>query len=479
MGTRIYTSAKSPFGFSAKSLKQALNDIDNIAVLPVSRKIKSFLVGAKVIPRLTFGAHISRIPKRALDQIQHAIVRCLWYGRPKWRSKWLVQAILSAPHRTEPTFACAYQVALETIRSCHLQPGLFLQLQRTMENADALPHSLASRLLMACDTLGLEIDTKLRLSFQGSAPICIAELSPQDARRALQAVCRHACYARATHTPRKDFCKPQGIFDHQLSTLYLAHSPVATPGELPLRKRFESVVVGCSLTNDRMAATGWTSSSERRFCQTTKESMDHLTAECKVLHNDIGAPVGHQLGQNFRTLSHVEHPWFVGRRRFLHQSADGLVPAEYFSPDGLTKRWTDGSVVHGENFWLAVGTFSIIDEGGQTVSCGMVNHWALSSYVTELWAILQVFFSASWAFPTGNQLCRRLFHFWQMASLMSSGDAKHGGGSLGAWLSSDGESTCSHSKRAGFRHMCWRVSQIICLLRSKPLRVAPQNSISF
>ena len=395
LGTRMYTSAKSPFGFSEKSLKQALCDIDNIAVLPVSQKTKSFLIGATVIPRLTFGAHISRIPKRALDQIQNAIARCLWYGRPKWRSKWLVQAVLSAPHRTEPTFACAYQVVLETIRSCHLQPAMFLQLQRTMGNAEALPHSLANRLLSACETLGLEIDNNLCLSFQGSNPTCITELSPQDARRALQAVCRHSCYARAINTPRKDFCKPQGIFDQQLSTLFLARAPATIPGELPMKVRFESVVVGCSLTNDRMAATGWSSSSDCRFCQTTKESMNHLTSDCHVLHRDIGAPVDHQLGRNFRMLGHVEHPKFIGRRRFLHQSADDLVPAECFNPDGLIRRWTDGSVVNGENFWLSVGTFSIIDEGGQAVSCGMVSHWALSSYVTELWAIFQVFFCAS------------------------------------------------------------------------------------
>ena len=315
LGTRLYTSAKSPFGFSEKSLKQALCDIDNIAVLPVSQKIKSFLIGAKVIPRLTFGAHISRIPKRALDQIQNAIVRCLWFGRPKWRSKWLVQALLSAPHRTEPTFACAYQVVLETIRSCYLQPALFQQLQRTMGKADTLPHSLANRLQLACETLGLEIDHNLCLSFQGSKPTSIIDLSPQDARRALQAVCRHACYARAISTPRKDFCKPQGIFDHQLSTLFLARSPATTPGELPMKVRFESVVVGCSLTNDRMAATGWATSSDCRFCQTAKESMNHLTSDCYILHNDIGAPIGHQLGQNFRMLGHVEHPNFIGRER--------------------------------------------------------------------------------------------------------------------------------------------------------------------
>ena len=175
------------------------------------------MIGAKVIPRLTFGAHISRIPKKALDQIQKAIVRCLWFGRPKWRSKWLVQAILSAPHRTEPTFACAYSIVIETIRSRHLMPCLFPLLQRTMRHADRLPHSLASRLRTACATLGIVVDDCLCLSCFVSAPVSILELSPHDAGRALQAICRNACYMRAINTPRRDFCKPCGVFHHQLS----------------------------------------------------------------------------------------------------------------------------------------------------------------------------------------------------------------------------------------------------------------------
>ena len=388
LGTRVYTAFNSPFGFSDKSLRQALVDIDNIAVLPIPRATKSFLIGAKVIPRLTYGAHISRIPKKALDQIQNAIVRCLWYGRPKWRSKWMVQAILSKPHRTEPTFACAYQVIIEALRSCSLQRELLPKLLRTFSSPHNLPHSLASRLRVACDTLGIEIDQGLKLSVFGSQPISFEQLTPQDARRALQAICRHACYLKASTTPRKDFLKPKGVFDHQLSGLSLAKSHDVTAG-VPNTVRFESVVVGCSLTNDRMAATGWAETSVCRFCKQTKESMPHLTAECDSLHCEIGVPVAHQLGENFMMLGHVEHPLFIARKRLLHQKSDELVFSESFHAGEITQLWTDGSVIHGENFWLATGTFAIIAADGSMVSAGMVNHWALSSFVTELWAIFR------------------------------------------------------------------------------------------
>ena len=393
LGARIYTSSNSPFGFSDKALKRALTDIDNIAVLPVPRATKSFLIGAKVIPRLTYGAHISRIPKRALDQIQNAIVRCLWFGRPKWRSKWLVQAVLSKPHRTEPTFACAYHIVIEALRACFLQPDLFPKLLRTFQSTQNLPHSLASRLQEACGTLGIQLDQCMRLSAFGSQPVCFDQLAPQDARRALQAICRHACYQKASTTPRKDFLKPKGIFDHQLTGISLATGRDVTDG-IHNSIRFESVVVGCCLTNDRMAATGWVDTPLCRFCKRTKESMPHLI-ECASLHQNIGAPVPHQLGENFLTLGHIEHPFFIARKRLLHQQSNELIFTDEFCPGEPTPLWTDGSVIHGDNFWLATGSFAIIDANGSTVSCGMVNHWALSSFVTELWAIFSAFSRAT------------------------------------------------------------------------------------
>ena len=67
-----------------------------------------------------------------------------------------------------------------------------------------------------------------------------------------------------------------------------------------------------ALTNDRMAATGWTEYTQLcRFCKQTKQSMPHLTAECDSLHQEIGVhQLPHQLGENFMMLGHVEHPFF-------------------------------------------------------------------------------------------------------------------------------------------------------------------------
>lgn len=149
LGTRMYTSARANFGFLEGSLKKILCDIDHIAALPVS--MKTNLIGAKVVPKITFGSHISRIPKVKLETIQNAIARCLWGKRPKWRSKWLLHAVLATPHRTDPRCACAYTTVFETIRACHSDPKIFQKFEQTFEHPVWPAHSLCSRFQHACD----------------------------------------------------------------------------------------------------------------------------------------------------------------------------------------------------------------------------------------------------------------------------------------------------------------------------------------
>lgn len=86
LGVRVYTTNKDDFGFSEESLDKVCNTIEVIGALPLPTKVRSFLIGAKAIPMITYGAHISKIPKQSLRKIQAAIVRVLWRGRPMVRS---------------------------------------------------------------------------------------------------------------------------------------------------------------------------------------------------------------------------------------------------------------------------------------------------------------------------------------------------------------------------------------------------------
>ena len=164
LGTKMYTSDRDAFCFDEKRLKKVLADTDNIAALPLPQQTKVFLIGAKIIPQIAFGAHISKIPQAAMNSIQNAIARALWFGRPKWRSRSLLQAVLAKPHRTDPKIACAVCTILEVLRMCQSMPHTHDMLRRTWLNNPG-SHSLASRLQSAAQCLELIIDQELRLSF--------------------------------------------------------------------------------------------------------------------------------------------------------------------------------------------------------------------------------------------------------------------------------------------------------------------------
>ena len=66
LGTKVYTSDRQNFGFSDTRLRKILTDIENVAALPVSKTIRSFLIGAKIIPQMSFGIHISKVPQQAI-----------------------------------------------------------------------------------------------------------------------------------------------------------------------------------------------------------------------------------------------------------------------------------------------------------------------------------------------------------------------------------------------------------------------------
>lgn len=61
------------------------------------------------------------------------------------------------------------------------------------------------------------------------------------------------------------------------------------------------------------------------------------------------------------------------------------------SVDQTTFVWTDGSCDFPEFFWMCKGGFSIINQDGECVHNGTVQHPVLSSYSTELRALIYAF----------------------------------------------------------------------------------------
>ena len=378
----MYCSERDNFGFCPSTARKNLTDIDNIAALPVSQKTRIYLISAKVIPQMSFGTHISKIPKKDLATSQNSIARALWINQPKWRSKSLLQAILSQPHRTDPAFATAYSAIFELVRMCHTAPWILPKLQRTLQSEARAKHSLANSLLDAAELLHIQLDQNFGISFAGCKPVNLQDVHPKDIRKALQQVVRHACYT-ATPPTRKDFSRPTGILDHKQSTRFLVQKQSNDSCGTPDASRFESICVGCVLTNDRLASTGWTDNSLCRFCNATKESLPHLL-ECENLHELIGPPVQHEFGNNFMTMGHIHHPKFIARKRLLCLSARDLESSVHFEAGAYEKLWTDGSVIYADCFWLRTATYAIVDSCGHVRKQGQVNHWNLA----ELWAVV-------------------------------------------------------------------------------------------
>ena len=154
-----------------------------------------------------------------MKSIQNAIAKALWVRQPMWRSKQLLQCFLSQPHRTDPILAGAYLTIVETVRLCHNSPCAISQIRRTW-NVDC-SHSLCCRLRTAFELLGIQVDDDINISYLGSPPISLFDLSPKSITRALQNIVRNACYSSIDHKARKDFCKPEGVFDFQQTTFLL------------------------------------------------------------------------------------------------------------------------------------------------------------------------------------------------------------------------------------------------------------------
>ena len=391
LGTRIYTSNKDDFGFSTTTLTKVCATIDCIGALPLPMRVRSYLIGAKAIPMVTYGGDISKIPKSSLQRIQSSVVRALWRGRDMARSKWLVQVFHGAPHRTDPTIAQAYNCIMEFCRFCHQNPQDVLRLRQLWKYRDTLKFSLIQNLALACEELHIQLDQSLQLHFHSSQSVPINMLSPHDLAAGLNHIARQRAYQNADITTRKDFFTPQGLLDFHTTTKFLKKPTFQTPGPPSAQVRAESTIVGCTLTKDRLFAAGWCSTHQCRFCGTCKESLFHLVHECIAYHNAASPPCLHELGSNFALVGHVEHPYRLTAFRLQYAYADPAAAVTFVPGDDTQELWTDGSVQWQECFWLTTAAFAIVDKQGHLVHSGRVKRWNLSSFVAELWAVWHAF----------------------------------------------------------------------------------------
>lgn len=200
--------------------QKILLDVRNIAALPLPRAIKSQLIGAKVIPQCCFAAHLSKIPKVALDKTQAEITQALWGNRPQWRAKHLVLGLLSQPHRVDPYIARFYCAILDFIRYINHEPVAFNRCRRLACSTNLGKFSLIENVRTAFSAFGFTLTNDLCIEHSGRINICLSHVAVRDLVPLLKHFAVQTHYSHPANLNRKDFFKPEGFIDLVHSKLF-------------------------------------------------------------------------------------------------------------------------------------------------------------------------------------------------------------------------------------------------------------------
>ena len=182
-----------------------MGDLKNIAALPLRVEVKKHLISAKVIPQLTYGAAITKIPQRILRKTQNEIVNVIWANRPHWRARLLVLGIVAKPHRVEPLTARAYTTVVDFVRFLNQMPTA-IQPCLDLQRATLWPQeSLIRQIADALGQLGLTLQPGLGVSFRGSSPAPLFAFNHRDITKPLQYLASRNAILRLPNLRRKTF----------------------------------------------------------------------------------------------------------------------------------------------------------------------------------------------------------------------------------------------------------------------------------
>ena len=399
LGARIQTCNQKTTAWDTCKTQKILRDLKSIKALPCPVAIKEHIIGLKISPQLAFVPHLSAVPKKDLKEVQDQLVSIIWKNRPMWRCRWLIIALLANPHRSEPFLARAFNCIIETV--CYLktcQPHDRQIWQNQCQHQQVFPNSLLENFRQACVLLGIKHDSPFHIAFFETIPVCFLDFGKKELRFLLKTVVRHQAYKFATQVKRKDIKPCQGILNYPLTQKFPKSLQKLYVDGISLKSFWESQSVGCTLTNDRKAKAGLCESNLCRFCKEVPESLEHIINECSnPPHKELKPQCPDNCGPNFKLLGIVETtPDQVASR--LSTSCVTCIPVQSWTQDNMhlfQQIWTDGSCDHSDLFWETCGGYACVNEYGQCIHSGPVHHICLSSYTTELWAIL-------WAFCNAN-----------------------------------------------------------------------------
>lgn len=269
LGAVIYTSERNAYGFSPARVEQIRTDIRNIGALPISRKSKAKIVAAKILPQCSFAAEISDIPKKVLSDLQSDIATVLWENRPHWRSKMPVFCFLSQPCFVHPQLSRAFMMIRNFWRFVHGNPEICEILERNFASFLQAKHSIIRHISVALKFFHMEIFPTLHIGI-GQTRFHVLDFSFRELRGLFFQLGHQYCYEQSGIKPRKDLVRSTGIIDMHLSGLFKRKYKPPPNSKENFIPHFESQIVGCTITNDRRAAAGFTDDFRCRFCCNTK-----------------------------------------------------------------------------------------------------------------------------------------------------------------------------------------------------------------
>lgn len=299
--------------------------------------------------------------------------------------------ILAKPWQVEPTVARAFNVIADTISFLRGTDDACRNVwfHQSMATTTQCSHSICQH---ACDFFHLTVHDAFYLSFKGSQPIPFLDLHFRDVKSVLQML-ETAATSTALEHPEKTSGQRLATWTtmQPLATMLL-HRDIRNSKDTNKYISFrELCIVGSNLTLDRKAAIEKHDQSVCRFCGNHKESMNHLT-KCDALNDQLPRPFLPECGSNFEQLGIVEvsHQQMIERLQLSQVSDIPVAEWSEGSPSIITF-WTDVCVKFSSHFWKTQGSCAVVNMYSEVTSSGRVYHWALSAYITELWAVLQAF----------------------------------------------------------------------------------------
>ena len=397
LGAHVQTTRKNVGNFPLAKIQAALRDCESIRSLPCDSYKRAQILTTKVLPQVAFAPQLNFIPKRLLARLQCAIADALWQNRPMWRSKHLLLCVIHKAHKLDPFLFRAVATISESVRFLQSSEHARMHWQRLYQQDQFTPQAWMTQFGQACHILDLDWCSPLGFAMLDASEVYFLDFSVRDLKCLLKSIAANKCYTTACLMPRKDIQKATGFLDLPM-TLSAKRKLAAIPNPgFSFLFFWESALTGCTLTADRLAASGIVESAACRFCGSEKESMQHFVHGCSGLPPDLHQPASaFYFGPNFSTLGIAESSLDLIRTKLRVSSTAELQVQEWGRPLLAYRHvWSDGSVQLASYPWLTMASYAVVADDGRLLDSGRVWHWRLSSYSAELWAILAAFSAAT------------------------------------------------------------------------------------